>query len=225
MQEKVATAIRKIAKTMLEHMPGVTLSMVAAKDADRELAEVARNNSFIGKSKYADNLDHLADSIGYYRETDKLPEFDPIYRRYMGQAYQIPEDMDKLQKIHTQLMGKPWKASTPRWLEWLMKPQHDRLLHDLAKNIAEHKANIKGLKAGEIASLLYPNYILRDDGKIAKIKDYDLSGHPMQRLEDEKGNPLYKPVTKEAIKRAVAWAKKNRKQIAVNDNYGGPAIY
>ena len=134
-QEKVAAGVG-----LLEPIKGVNLSMLAARDANAALAneDWTGDSLEVGNTGYRGKLKALAAKLAKATTTEKLPDFDPIYGRYIGQAYKVPTDMAGLQKVYTKLMGRPWENKIPGWLEHLgAESKEQRLAKDIAQAIAK----------------------------------------------------------------------------------------
>lgn len=100
---------------------------------------------------------------------EKLPDYDPETGVYIGKSYKVPESEEARAALYKNLTGADWEATAPRWMDnWLIEPRKERIMKALRKKLANGEAaNSKKLSPGELASVLMPEYVLKQDGSIA----------------------------------------------------------
>jgi hypothetical protein len=100
---------------------------------------------------------------------EDLPDFHPEKDVYIGKAYKVPEDEQSRADLYTKLTGETWEPTAPKWMDgWLIDDRKQRILNALQKKIYKGEApGAKKLSNGELASLLYPNYVLKSDRTVA----------------------------------------------------------
>jgi len=76
---------------------------------------------------------------------------------YQGQAYKLPlKDLEGMKRLYKRIMKKEWEPKAPKWLEWFTGDQQNRIAGHLRGELVRNPEARKKLKAGEIASIVYP---------------------------------------------------------------------
>lgn len=220
--DKETLSIPKAAsKTMLKAFPGVSNSMDAA--LAHNLAVL--NNPFNPEQDRKLAADAIEFLRAYKEDLKNYPEFDPYTKVYVGQRYASPANRKELNNVYKRLLGKNWTPSAPKWLEWLLPEQEDRIRRDIVKAIKSKIANIKGLKPGEIATLLGDDYVLKEDGSVVRGSYTDIP-----TVQQGTGAVVARPVTAEDYRILASKAAKDviaakRAKEASSWAYPGTDIY